>query len=399
MTIDSRKKTIVSDIIRQLHQGLPVEEARQRILHEVGKLTSSEITTIEQSLIDEGVSPDEIRRFCNVHALLFESALEKSMETPEGSHPLALLAAENREIEKVVAALRGPAARGDPEALRGLLGKLAGVERHYELKENALFPYLEKHGFPGPSKVMWSKHNEVRAMLKEARGFGSTEGLEKLLSEIEGMIFKEENILFPAAQERISAAEWVEILKACDEIGFAFLKGAGLHASLAEAEQGQGAGDSEGADQPARAGMGKDPGSEGEPGTVRLPSGTLSVQELRAVLDTLPIDITFVDADDRVKYFSQSKDRIFVRATSVLGRDVHNCHPPQSVHKVKRILEDFRSGTRDHADFWIMMQGKLVFIRYFAVKSAAGGYLGALEVTQDLTDIRKISGEKRLLDD
>jgi DUF438 domain-containing protein len=408
MTIDSRKKTIVSDIIRRLHQGLSVEEARQRILHEVGKLTSSEITTIEQSLMDEGVSPDEIRRFCNVHALLFESALEKSMETPEGaSHPLALLAAENREIEKVVAALRDASVRGDPEALRGLLGKLAGVERHYELKENALFPFLEKHGFPGPSKVMWSKHNEVRAMLKEAlkeapreaRGFGSTDGLEKLLSEIEGMIFKEENILFPAARERISAAEWVEILKACDEIGFAFLKGAGLHASLAEAEQRQGAEERDGAGQSARAGMGTDPGSAGEPGAVRLPSGTLSVQELRAVLDTLPIDITFVDADDRVRYFSQSKDRIFVRATSVLGRDVHNCHPPQSFHKVKRILEDFRSGARDHADFWITMQGKLVFIRYFAVRSATGAYLGALEVTQDLTDIRKISGEKRLLDD
>jgi uncharacterized protein len=394
MTIDSRKKAIVSDIIRRLHQGLSVEEARERILHEVGKLTSTEITTIEQSLIDDGVSPDEIRRFCNVHALLFESALEKSMETPDApNHPLALLAAENREIEKVVAALRDTSLRGHPAAFRAMLDKLAGVERHYELKENALFPYLEKHGFPGPSKVMWSKHNEVRAMLKEARGFGSTEGLEKLLSEIEGMIFKEENILFPAAQEKISAAEWVEILKACDEIGFAFLRGARLHDSLAEAEA------REEAQQSAGSAAGGKPASTEEPGAVVMPSGSFSLPELTAMLNTLPIDITFVDAEDKVKYFSQSRDRIFVRATSVVGRDVHNCHPPQSVHKVERILEDFRKGTRDHADFWITMQGKLVFIRYFAVRGPAGDYLGTLEVTQDLTEIKKISGEKRLMDD
>ena len=117
------------------------------------------------------------------------------------------------------------------------------------------------------------------------------------------------------------------------------------------------------------------------------------------MLDTLPVDITFVDAEDKVKYFSQSKDRIFVRATSVIGRDVKNCHPPQSVHKAQKIVRDFRDGTRDHADFWITMKGMLVYIRYFAVRDPAGRYLGTLEVTQDITGIRQISGERRLLDE
>ena len=117
------------------------------------------------------------------------------------------------------------------------------------------------------------------------------------------------------------------------------------------------------------------------------------------MLNALPVDITFVDADDKVKYFSQSKDRIFVRATSVLGRSVQNCHPPQSLKKVTDILDSFRKGTRDHADFWIQMMGKFVHIRYFAVRDPGGKYLGTLEVTQDIGPIRALTGERRLLGD
>ena len=153
--IDAAKKKLVSNIIRQLHQGLSVEKAKDAIVTKVGKLTSAEITDIEQSLIDEGVSPDEIKRFCNVHALLFQSALEQSVATPDSpSHPVNMLRRENREIEKLLSALKDAGARGDPSAQRSTLLGLRGVDRHYALKENALFPYLEKHGFTGPSKVM-----------------------------------------------------------------------------------------------------------------------------------------------------------------------------------------------------------------------------------------------------
>ena len=149
------------------------------------------------------------------------------------------------------------------------------------------------------------------------------------------MIFKEENILYPAALERIGAKEWVEILKACDEIGYPYVRGGGLHGTLAQAEELE--------EQAASIGSGE----------IVLPSGRFALQELVATLNALPIDVTFVDAEDRVRYFSQSKDRIFVRAKSVIGRNVENCHPPQSVHKVKAIVDAFRAGTREHADFWI----------------------------------------------
>ncbi|HTP60100.1 MAG TPA: DUF438 domain-containing protein [Spirochaetia bacterium] len=380
--IDPHKKALVADIIRRLHAGLSVGQAKERILREVGRLTSAEITEIEQSLIDDGVSPEEIRRFCNVHALLFEEALEKTIAEPDApSHPLALLAAENQEIRRITAALRDPQTVGDPSSARRLLEQLRGVDRHYALKENALFPALERNGFPGPSKVMWSKHNEVRAMLKEALAatVPSAAVLEPLLAEVDGMVNKEEDILFPASRERIPGPEWVDILRACDEIGFFYINGAGLHATLVESE--------------SRAAAPMDDA------TVVLPTGRFALEELRAMLDTLPVDITFVDADDKVRYFSESKDRTFVRARSVIGRDVHNCHPPQSVHKVKKIISDFRSGARDHADFWIDMHGKFLFIRYFAVRDKQRKYLGTLEVTQDLTEIRKLAGERRLLED
>jgi DUF438 domain-containing protein len=117
-----------------------------------------------------------------------------------------------------------------------------------------------------------------------------------------------------------------------------------------------------------------------------------------SLLNALPLDITFVDAEDRVRYFSEGKDRIFVRTRSVIGRSVQNCHPPRSLAAVQRILDSFRSGASDHADFWIRLGDKTVYIRYFAVRDAGGEYLGTLEVTQDIAPIQKLQGEKRLLD-
>ncbi len=394
--VDSRKRAVVADVIRRLHKGLSVEEAKSEILRDVGRLSSAEITEIEQGLIDEGVSPDEIRRFCNVHAVLFEAALEQTVASPDSpSHPVSMLKRENREIGKLTARLRKEMASGDSSAVAAEITQLQRVAGHYSLKENVLFPYLEKHGFPGPSRVMWSKHDEVRALLKKAAdaSLRGPEVLGKLLDEVDGMIFKEENILFPAALERIPPQEWVEIYKAAEELGYPFLSGHALHQALEEAEARQ--------DAAAANGAPSAPGTEVAPaplaGEIRMPTGAFSLAELTAFLDALPVDITFVDAEDKVRYFSNSKDRLFVRSTAVIGRSVQNCHPPQSLGKVNEILQSFRKGSRDHADFWIQMQGKFVYIRYFAVRDPQGRYLGTLEVTQDLTEIRSLSGERRLL--
>jgi len=390
--MDQKKRKLVAEIIRELHGGLTVEEAKARVQREVGTLTSADVTTIEQSLIDEGVSPDEIKRFCNVHALLFEASLEQTVAAPDSpSHPLSLLQAENRTISAIVGELRAALGRSPivPEAVRAALAKLKGVDRHYALKENAIFPYLEVHGFMGPSQVMWGKHNDVRRLLRDAEkaaaaGARAIEAgragvFATLAEEVEGMIFKEENILFPACTERLEPAEWVKVLESFREIGLPYAQPGAADAALGEL-----------ATLKAEA---------VEAGLIALPSGRVSPSELAALLNVLPVDISYVGADDTVRYFNQTKDRIFPRAVSVVGRNVRNCHPPQSVGKVVEILESFRRGERDHADFWIDLHGRFVWIRYFAVRDPFGKYLGCLEVSQDLTEARSLTGERRLLDD
>ena len=396
------KKKIMKDIIRKLHEGLSVEEAKERFEKEVGNISSTEIAEIEQSLINEGLSPDEIKKFCNVHALLFQSALEKTASDETfPSHPVYLFRLENREIEKRMNSLQEIIKKRAEnklqkmkESFKDLLAQLKDVEVHYTRKEQLLFPFLEKKGFFGPSKVMWGKDDEIRELLKKAASdldaINKREELEEyindslnpLIEETKGMIFKEENILFPTSLEKLSANDWVEILKDSDEVGYAFIEmPKETEALMKDLEKA----------------LLEEPAFENE--QISLPTGSLALKELMSILNTLPVDITFVDEEDKVRYFSESKDRIFVRTRSVIGRKAQNCHPPQSVDVVEKILKSFKEGKKDFFDFWINFKGKFILIRYFAVRDSEGKYLGTLEVTQDVTEIKKLKGEKGLLDE
>ncbi|MFQ6038161.1 MAG: DUF438 domain-containing protein [Candidatus Aminicenantales bacterium] len=396
------KKEVLKDIIRKLHQGLSVDEAKKRFEEEIGEVSSTEIAEMEQSLIDEGLSPDEIKKFCNVHALLFESALEKSIVTEtSASHPVYLLRSENREITQRLAKIRAFLAKRQEKNLADLkitlkewLLDLKSIEIHYARKEQVLFPHLEKQGFFGPSKVMWGKDNEIRDLLREAIArvdrIRTQEDVEKfvkqaiepLLEEVEGMVFKEENILFPTALEKIPPKDWVEILKASDEVGYAFI-------TTPE--------ETEALMKDLRHALLEEPACEDN--TVRFPTGSFEPEELMAVFNTLPVDITFVDKDDRVKYYSDSADRIFLRTKSVIGRKVQHCHPPQSVDVVEKILDAFKSGRNDPFEFWFPHAGKTVYIRYYPVRDTQGQYLGTLEVSQNITRVQELEGEKRLIDE
>lgn len=396
------KKKTMKDIILKLHQGISVEAAKERFEKEVGNISATEIAEIEQSLIDEGLSPEEIKKFCNVHALLFESMLEKSVaEDTSPAHPVYLFKSENREIEKLIDSLKGKIERrqeyGLPrimEMIKEILSQLRGIKIHYERKEQLLFPFLEKRGFYGPSKVMWGKDNEIRDLLAKAllaiEKVSTGEELEvsierilnPLIEEVSGMIFKEEKILFPTCLEKLSANDWVEILKESDEVGYVFIKKPEETETLM---------------QELKDALLEEPIFQDN--AVSFPTGALKLKELMWVLNTLPIDITFVDKEDRVRYFSDNRERVFVRTKSIIGRKVQNCHPPQSVDVVEGILKSFKKGKRDSADFWINIEGKLVHIRYFAVRDRDRNYLGTLEVTQDITEIKKLQGEKRLYDE
>jgi DUF438 domain-containing protein len=192
------------------------------------------------------------------------------------------------------------------------------------------------------------------------------------------MTVKEEEILFPMAMDALADSDWYQIRKQSVEIGFCLYDPPtewtpeGLeNENINEAQK------------------------EGE--NIQLPSGSFTAEELLAILNTVPVDMTFVDRNDKVKYFTQGTERIFQRNRAILNRDVRHCHPPASAHIVDKILEDFKSGKQDRAPFWINMRGKFIHIEYFALRNEKGEYLGTLEVSQDLTDYRALEGEQRIL--
>lgn len=270
------------------------------------------------------------------------------------------------------------------------------IDKHYSRKENLIFPYLEKYNITAPPKVMWGVDDEIRAMIKDIKlslmdykgnKDEIVEKTNKAIHEIKEMIFKEENILFPMALDTLTEDEWISIYDDTDEIGFCLIE--------PETEW-----------RKRRAEAKKEVEKEIEKEAtktsedyIKFETGYFTVEELESMLNTLPVDITFVDKNDTVKYFSQGKERIFARTKAVIGRSVQNCHPPASVHVVEKIVEDFKSGKKDHEDFWIKRGDKYVLIRYFAVRNKDGEYLGTLEFTQDIAPIQAIEGEKRLLSD
>ena len=255
-----------------------------------------------------------------------------------------------------------------------------------------MFPYLEKYGTTAPPQVMWGVDDEIRAAIKEVRKIlkkgiedkqDFTDKVKDILHRVREMIFKEESILIPMLVEKLTQDEWLIIKEESGEIGF-------IIDNIPEWNP----------TKEAKKEVEKEIKKEAkEEGIVTLPSGYFKVEELTAMLNALPFDITYVDKDDTVKFFSQGKERIFARTKAIIGRDVSNCHPPSSVHVVDGIVKDFKSGKKDNEDFWIKLKdGRYAYLRYFAVRNTEGEYLGVVEVSQDIAPIQEITGEKRLVE-
>ncbi|MEM0007620.1 MAG: DUF438 domain-containing protein [Candidatus Bathyarchaeia archaeon] len=405
VTEEERKK-VLKEILRQLHAGAPPEQVKERFRQFLEGVSSLEIAKIEQELVSEGVSREELQRLCDVHLAIFREQLEKQKVEVAPTSPIGILLEEHKMIqqiaeklnvlvEKVQKAESPDAVAGELSQLRHVADELLDAEKHYLREENALFPVLERHGISEPPAIMWMEHNQVRekkqqlkALIENAAKMNFSD-FKRQLSELakavgdmlNSHIYKENNILFPAAQRVVTEQEWSTIRADFDEIGYCCFTPEHLIAKPAKTLE--------------------KPAAEEKPmpeGTIQFETGSLTKEEIEAILNTLPVDITFVDKDDAVKYFSKADKRIFVRTKAILGRKVQLCHPQKSVHVVNRILEAFKKGERDVAEFWIQMGDRLIHIRYFAVRDKDGKYLGTMEVSQDITDIKKIEGEKRLLD-
>ncbi len=399
------RKKIVKDVIRQLHEGASVDDVKDQFAKVLKGVSPTEITVIEGELVKEGLPVEEIQRLCNVHAEVFKGSLDEIHHPDQiPGHPVYTFKQENRAIERHIEEDLNPYlekfkeddSKENIENLLSSINLLWDLDKHYSRKENLVFPYLEKYNITAPPQVMWGVDDEIRAMLKDIKlslvnykgnKDEIVEKVNKAVNEINEMIFKEEKILFPMALDTLTEDEWISIYDDSDEIGFCLIEPESeWRKKRAEAKK-------EVVEEVEEKEV------EASEGYIKFETGYFTKEELESMLNSMPVDITFVDKNDNVKYFSQGKERIFARTRAVIGRTVHNCHPPASVHVVEKIVEDFKSGKKDHEDFWIKMGDKYVLIRYFAVRNKDGQYLGTLEFTQDIAPIQALEGEKRLLSD
>lgn len=391
------RQTILKEVLKELHDGKSVEEVQGKFADAFSGVSAEEIAQAENALIADGLPISEIQRLCDVHAAVFKGSIEEIHRENDPfkiiGHPANTLKRENAEIEKHIQNMQKTlSVWPEDQAIETLIDqfeKLKDISRHYAKKENLFFPYMENYGITTPTQVMWGVDDEIRAkikeitiQLKENSNKVDKSEIKALLTRVTEMIFKEENIMVPMLLENLTQEEWVLISKESDEFGYFGLDKVPLYQPITKEEKK----------------------SQEEvnlkqelPGKIILPTGVLETEQLVAMLNTLPFDITFVDKDDTVRYFSQGLERIFPRTTAIIGRKVSNCHPPASVHIVEKIVEDLRNGVKDHEDFWINMGPKFILIRYFAVRNENGEYLGVLEVTQDIKGIKELEGEKRLV--
>ncbi len=405
--INNRQKRIetMKSLIRQLHQGMAEDRVRKQLEDMLDVADYNDVFVMEVQLIQEGIPPEFVQDLCDTHTRVLKKHLDLQ-ETPQTTpgHPVHTFLEENKELSRITLLVRCliseidnlPGNEDSTSHMSNIhqqLNNLMDIEKHYRRKENLLFPFFEKKELPGPPAVMWGKHDEVRDLLKttlegfqEVQAFTAAEAAAfnqfsttLVLNAIDDMIYKEEKILFPTALDLLEEREWFQIYQDSDEIGYCLYAPQFIWTPegdyAAEATQ-----------------------LSSQDGRVKMPTGMFKIEELTELFKVLPCDITFVDKDNNVSYFSPGKNRVFERTRAILGRKVQYCHPPKSVHIVNKIISDFKSGKQDQARFWINMGGKMIYIVYYAVRNDAGEFLGTLEVTQDITEIRQLTGERRLLE-
>lgn len=399
---NSRKKIdTLKELILTLHNGSSVDETKKQIEELLGEVPYGDVVAAEQELINEGLDPAEILQLCDLHSGALKGSLNSQFSRPIPSgHPVETILNENIELNKLCSQtllLIEGVEKLDQESLEKRMKEVKGnfnlmmdVEKHYQRKENLIFPFLEKYEITGPPMVMWGKDDEVRAFLKSSQAvlrsdekFSAVDFkdvaemmLVPAIKAVQEMIYKEDKILMPMCVDTLSEIDWYEVYQQSNDYGYCLYTPENKWKPNIE-------------NLPAH----HDPDGK----RIQLSTGSFSVEELEGVFNSLPFDITFVDKDDKVKYFSHGLDRIFQRSKAILGREVQYCHPPSSVHVVDNILNDFKTGKQNSAKFWINFQNKFVHIAYYPVRDEDGNYMGTVEVSQDLTEYRSLEGERRIL--
>lgn len=387
-TVEGRQQRL-EQLVRRLSAGVDLEVVRAEFVRDFSSVSAQEIAAAEQNLISGGMPVSEVQQFCDVHSALFHGRTEDEVCSVAGSdglsagHPVNVLKRENEALLAKLDALESMlAGTGDVALIRSELEELKALKSHYGKKEELLMPLLYAYGFTGPSDVMWGVDDEIlhelSALCRELSSADPAEMLPRiqaLTTRMREMIYKEEQIFLPLCLDHLTEEEWFACYRDLEEFGWAF---ASRPPRWLE-------GDVWVATQPV-------PENTLMDGKIQLSTGELSVRELEAVLKLLPVDLTFIDANETTRFFT-NEGKVFARPLSCLGREVWSCHPPRVVPLVKAMIKDFKAKKRDHMEVWTPNPADPIRVLYRAVYDDGGEYLGTLEIAQRFAEMLPKLGE------
>lgn len=317
-------------------------------------------------------------------------AILNTATLPEG-HPVQIYFQEREIIYKLLEELSEADPAEDIQKYINIFNQLDTIEKRFARKENQLFPFLEKKGWVGPSQGMWSFHDNLREQIRLIRYYIKTSNPEKitvntpfLVDGIYRLMHVEETVLFPNALDLLEEKDWIAMRSGEEEIGWMLPKTPAPFPAVEYIHPSEDF-------TPRELSFSLE-------NTSHYDEGYMTVEQVNLLFKTMPLDLTYVDENDRVIFYNRGEERVFPRSAGIIGREVKFCHPPKSVGTVLKILDEFRKGTKSESSFWINYKERLIYIRYFAVRDADKNYKGVIEISQDITDIKKIEGEKRLLD-
>ena len=374
----------LKELMLRLHQGEKEEIIQEEFNQYFDSISPYEIQVMERNLMQEGITYEEIMRLCKIHASLMSAKVEAGEGMPDfekEGHPVMVLKKENLAlrgaIDRIERLLQVYLSSKDEDLLKGLkrqISLLDQFENHYLRKEYALFPIMETKGITAPPKVMWGVHDEIREIyknFKQAFDEQADDVMEQFLAakeELLEMIFKEENILIPMVAQAFHVDDWEKMAQDTPQYGYCIVtpeaewKVEKKPSTIQTKEEIQ------------------------ETGDIPLSTGSLSLEQLDLLLNLLPMELSFVDKDNIVKYYNEGngEEKIFKRTKSAIGRDVINCHPPKSHAIVKQLFEQLRSGQKEKEEMWFKKEDKMIHVTYHAVKNAQGEYMGVLEYVQNI---------------
>lgn len=397
--LSKERQQALLKILHYIQDGGDFTEAKKMFQESFDKVDVSEITAAERELIAQGLDPRKIQYLCNVHADVFKGDIKENAANPDFAtpgHPVNTFKQENVVIKSLVNDYLLPNLKKWEKdyseqtlsKIKQALSDLATIGKHYARKETSFFPLMTKYGITAPPQVMWGVDDKIRRLIKEANNVVNENDvdpakLRKIIDEVSHevleMIFKEEEIMVPMIDEVASPADWGNVKDEEKQIGYTLIN------------------------PPMNWTPKEEPKTAGPLSVDHLSSlfinfkeGALNLEQLSAILDLLPFALTFVDKNDKVAYFGGGA-AIFPHSKNAIGNSVFSCHTPESKPIVEKIFQDLHSGKKKVVTYWFKpkMLGRMLYLRYYAVHNKDGKYLGCLEVAEDITDIQKLSGQKK----